>query len=88
MGSLLPIGYSYRLQKILVLDIEMVGGRKLKERLKKEGSQTVTNCHQLKMVAEDGKLRLADIAMYLRWHNIVFVIIYKGECFHRQYHIA
>ncbi len=27
----------------------------LKERLLKEGSQSVTNCHQLKMVAEDGK---------------------------------
>lgn len=25
---------------------------KLKERLKKEGSQSVTNCHQLKMVAK------------------------------------
>lgn len=35
---------------------------KLKERLKKEGSETVTNCHQLKMVAEDGKLRLTDTA--------------------------
>jgi len=35
---------------------------KLKERLKKEGSQTVTNCHQLKMVADDGKMRLTDVA--------------------------
>ena len=35
---------------------------KLKERLKKEGSQSVTNCHQLKMVAGDGKLRLTDVA--------------------------
>src|SRR3990172_5172749 len=35
---------------------------KLKERLKKEGSQSVTNCHQLKMVAEDGKMRLTDVA--------------------------
>ena len=35
---------------------------KLKERLKKEGSETVTNCHQLKMTAEDGKLRLTDTA--------------------------
>ena len=46
---------------------------KLKERLKTEGSQLVTNCHQLgsfnesvtkcnrlKMIAEDGKLRLTD----------------------------
>jgi DNA-damage-inducible protein D len=35
---------------------------KLKERLLKEGSQLVTNCHQLKMIAEDGKLRLTDAA--------------------------
>jgi hypothetical protein len=35
---------------------------KLKERLKKEGSQTVTMCHQLKMVADDGKMRLTDVA--------------------------
>jgi len=35
---------------------------KLKERLKKEGSQTVTNCHQLKLVAGDGKKRLTDVA--------------------------
>lgn len=35
---------------------------KLKERLKKEGSELVTNCHQLKMPAEDGKLRLTDVA--------------------------
>lgn len=34
---------------------------KLKERLKKEGSQTVTNCHQLKLLAEDGKMRLTDV---------------------------
>jgi DNA-damage-inducible protein D len=35
---------------------------KLKERLKKEGNETVTNCHQLKMTAKDGKSRLTDIA--------------------------
>ena len=35
---------------------------KLKERLKKEGSQTVTNCHQLKLAAGDGKMRLTDVA--------------------------
>jgi hypothetical protein len=35
---------------------------KLKERLKAEGSQTVTNCHQLKMTAEDGKMRITDVA--------------------------
>ncbi|OGT46012.1 MAG: antirepressor [Gammaproteobacteria bacterium RIFCSPHIGHO2_12_FULL_38_11] len=35
---------------------------KLKERLKNEGSELVTNCHQLKMTAEDGKSRLTDTA--------------------------
>jgi len=35
---------------------------KLKERLDKEGSQLVTNCHQLKMTASDGKQRLTDVA--------------------------
>ena len=34
----------------------------LKNRLKKEGSQTVTNCNRLKLPAEDGKLRLTDVA--------------------------
>ena len=34
---------------------------KLKERLKKEGNQTVTNCHQLKMRAVDGKMRQTDV---------------------------
>ncbi len=36
--------------------------RKLKERLKKEGNQTVTDCHGLKMTAADGKQRLTDVA--------------------------
>ena len=31
---------------------------KLKQRLKEEGNETVTNCHQLKMPAADGKIRL------------------------------
>jgi hypothetical protein len=35
---------------------------KLKQRLKEEGNETVTNCHQLKMVAIDGKMRLTDVA--------------------------
>lgn len=35
---------------------------KLKERLKDEGSEVVTNCHQLKMKASDGKNRLTDVA--------------------------
>ena len=35
--------------------------RKLKQRLKEEGNETVTNCHALKMLAKDGKNRLTDV---------------------------
>src|SRR3990167_8049583 len=52
--------------KILINQVEHQTARKywnkLKERLKKEGNESVTNCHQLKMVAEDGKLRFTDAA--------------------------
>ena len=34
---------------------------KLKQRLKEEGNETVTNCHQLKLKASDGKMRLTDV---------------------------
>jgi len=36
--------------------------RKLKQRLKEEGNETVTNCHGLKMLATDGKMRMTDVA--------------------------
>ena len=36
--------------------------RKLKQRLKAEGNETVTNCHGLKMIASDGKMRITDVA--------------------------
>lgn len=36
--------------------------RKLKQRLLAEGNETVTNCHALKMLAADGKMRLTDVA--------------------------
>lgn len=35
--------------------------RKLKQRLKAEGNETVTNCHALKMIAPDRKMRLTDV---------------------------
>ena len=35
--------------------------RVLKNRLKKEGNQTVTNCNALKLRAADGKMRLTDV---------------------------
>lgn len=45
---------------------ESVDGRKywnkLKQRLKEEGNETVTICHQLKMTAADGKKRFTDVA--------------------------
>ena len=36
--------------------------RKLKQRLREEGNETVTNCHGLKMVAADGKMRMTKVA--------------------------
>lgn len=36
--------------------------RKLKQRLKEEGNETVTNCHGLKMLSPDGKMRMTDVA--------------------------
>jgi len=36
--------------------------RKLKERLIEEGNETVTNCHALKMLAQDNRMRLTDVA--------------------------
>ena len=45
---------------------DSVDGRKywnkLKQRLKEEGNETVTNCHQLKLSAQDGKMRMTDVA--------------------------
>ncbi len=45
---------------------DSVDGRKywnkLKQRLKEEGNETVTNCHQLKMKASDEKMRKTDVA--------------------------
>ncbi|MDD2566003.1 MAG: Bro-N domain-containing protein [Candidatus Gracilibacteria bacterium] len=35
---------------------------KLKQRLKEDGSEVVTKCHQLKLTASDGKMRLTDVA--------------------------
>ena len=34
----------------------------LKNRIKGEGNELVTNCNQLKMKAQDGKMRLTDVA--------------------------
>ena len=51
---------------VVTILTESVDGRKywnkLKQRLKEEGNETVTNCHQLKMRATDGKMRMTDVA--------------------------
>ena len=46
--------------------------RKLKQRLKAEGNETVTNCHGLKMLAADGKMRFRPLKRNLSnygWHK-------------------
>ncbi len=43
----------------------------LKHRLVKEGNETVTNCNQLKMMANDGKKRLTDVATVEQLFRII-----------------
>lgn len=43
----------------------------LKNRLKKEGNETVTNCNQLKLLAADGKMRLTDVATTEQMFRII-----------------
>lgn len=47
----------------LLIDSKDVSGywRKLKQRLKNEGNESVTNCHGLKMISKDGKYRMTDV---------------------------
>ncbi len=44
--------------------------RKLKQRLKEEGNQTMTDCHAFKLQAADGKMRLTDVADTLNFKKI------------------
>ncbi len=55
---------------------------KLKERLKKEGSQVVTNCHRLKLTAQDGKKYLTDVADAgcSAWTKTVLCRIWSSIC--------
>src|SRR3972149_2962126 len=52
--------------QVLTNQIDFIKARKywnkLAERLRIEGSEVVTKCHQLKLVAADGKMRLTDVA--------------------------
>ena len=50
----------------------------LKNRLVKEGNETVTNCNRLKLVAEDGKMRLTDVTdteqLFLKYFGLSFML--------------
>ena len=58
--------YFFSVVDIIQVLTDSVDGRKywnkLKQRLNEEGNETVTNCHQLKLPATDGKKRLTDVA--------------------------
>ena len=58
--------YYFSIVDVVQVLTESTDGRKywnkLKQRLKDEGNETVTNCHQLKLPANDGKMRLTDVA--------------------------
>ncbi len=56
--------------------------RKLKQRLKEEGNETVTNCHGLKMQAPDGKMRMTDVADTEQLFRLVqFILSPKAVAF-------
>ena len=58
--------YFFSIVDVIQVLTDSVDGRKywnkLKQRLREEGNETVTNCHQLKLKAADGKQRLTDVA--------------------------
>ena len=58
--------YFFSVVDVIGVLTESVDGRTywkvLKNRLSKEGNETVTNCNQLKLPASDGKMRLTDVA--------------------------
>lgn len=65
--------------------------RKLKQRLKAEGNETVTNCLGLKMQAADGKMRMTDIAdveqLFRRIRSAMrtFQVIMSGTSFNELF---
>lgn len=48
--------------------------KKLAQRLREEGSQVVTNCHRLKMIATDGKMRETDVADVESMFRIIQIV--------------
>lgn len=56
--------------------------RKLKQHLKEEGNETVTNCHDLKMLTPDGKMRMTDVADTEQLFSLTqFITSLKAEPF-------
>jgi len=55
---------------------------KLKERLKKEGSQSVTNCHRLKLVTVDSSV--INLTCNILKHSISKIYAENRSCFHRN----
>ena len=53
---------------------------KLKQCLKDEGNETVTNCHALKMKAADGKRRFNEVANTEQLHRIYILLVFFGNC--------
>jgi len=53
---------------------------KLKQRLKEDVNETVTNCHQLKMMASDGKMRLTDVADIEHLFRLIQSIHVCNDC--------
>ncbi len=62
--------YYFSVVDVVQVLTESVDGRKywnkLKQRLKAEGNESVTNCHQLKLPASDGKNYKTDVADFRR----------------------
>ena len=58
--------YYFSIVDVVQVLTDSVDGRKywnkLKQRLKAEGNESVTNCHQLKLLASDGKKYKTDVA--------------------------
>ena len=58
--------YFFSIVDVIQVLTESADGRKywnkLKQRLKEEGNESVTNCHQLKLPSRDGKSYLTDVA--------------------------
>ena len=58
---------------------------KLKGRLKKEGSQSVTNCHRLKLPGADGKSYLTDVARLVAWPQSPWKQCHASKCCSRKH---